>query len=131
MNCLSLLVICILFSIAFSLPDPVYTIHYLKTFRRDLIEGSFGCGNAIVYGTYLYPKGLVDALYMLASPHVYGFNSRCQRKETYVKVLGADQDYSKLSAFGNIENQMHDEISRVSATNIIIDWKYLPEESKR
>lgn len=76
------------------LPEPVYTVHYVRSYRRDLVDSYFGCGKAIVYGTFLYPMGTVDALYALMNPHVYGINANCQRKDTYVKLFGEAQDYA-------------------------------------
>ena len=73
---------------AHALPDPVYTIHYVKSYRRDLIENNFGCGKSIVYGTYLHNLGAVDALYALTNSNIYGFNANCQRKDTYMKIFG-------------------------------------------
>lgn len=76
-----------------ALTEPTYTIHYVRSYRRDLIESYFGCGKSVVYGTYLYPMGLVDALFALSNSHIYGFNANCQRKDTYIKLFGEAQDY--------------------------------------
>ncbi len=83
-----LLLLSALVAVALTLPEPIYTIHYLRSYRRDLVDGYFGCGKAIVYGTYLHPLGAVDALYALMNPHVYGINANCQRKDTYIKIFG-------------------------------------------
>jgi len=82
-----------LFIISFSIPEPTYTIHYLRSYRADQVERNFGCGQSIVYGTFLYPMGPVDALYTLLNSNMYGFNANCQRKDTYVKIFGTAQNY--------------------------------------
>lgn len=106
-------------------PDPTYTIHYLRSYRRDVIEQNFGCGHSVVYGTYLHPMGLVDALYMLANSHVYNFNSNCQRKHTFVKLFGWAQDYEQLSTnTAQVAEVIANSLNRVGSREIIIDWKY-------
>jgi hypothetical protein len=84
----ALLLILAFTAITVAIPEPTYTIHYVRSYRQDLIESYFGCGKSIVYGTYLHPLGLVDALYALSNSHVYGFNANCQRKDTYIKLFG-------------------------------------------
>ena len=85
-----------LLALAAPLPDPVYTIHYIRSYRKDLVQNNFGCGKSIVYGTYLYPIGEVDALYALMNSHVYGFSANCNRPATYIKMFGDAQDYAQL-----------------------------------
>lgn len=115
-----------------ALPEPVYTVHYLRTYRHDLIQKYFGCGKAIVYGVYLYPMGPVDAMYALMNPHIYGFSSNCQRKETFLKLFGDAQDYSKIIEINDsILNQISQNLIRASTKTIIVDWKYLPEGTLR
>lgn len=91
MNYLTLGIMIVVLGVA--LPEPTYTVHYVRNYRRDQIENNFGCGKAVVYGTYLHPLGVVDALYALSSGHIYGFNGNCQRKDTYVKLFGEAQDF--------------------------------------
>lgn len=115
-----------------ALPEPVYTIHYLRSYRNDLIQNYYGCSKAIVYGVYLYPMGPVDAMFALMNPHIYGFGSNCQRKATYLKLFGDAQDYSKLLDINeSIMNQISQTLNRANTKSIIIDWKYLPEGSLR
>ena len=110
-----------------SLPDPVYTIHYVRNYRKDLIRNNFGCGKSIVFGTYLYPIGAVDALYGLLSPHEFGFSSECGRPATYIKLFGDAQNYSKLLKFdGQVLRSISQTVDRTRAQTII-DWKYMPE----
>lgn len=82
-----------LLALAYALNEPTYTVHYLRNYRRDAVENNFGCGKSIVYGTYIHPMGLVDALFALSNSNIYGFNSNCQRKDTYMKIFGEAQDY--------------------------------------
>lgn len=113
------------------LPEPVYTIHYIKSYRKDLVQNNFGCGKSIVYGTYLYPIGEVDALYALMNSHVYGFSANCNRPATYIKMFGDAQDYAQLvKADSNRLNSLAQIGNRNRAT-IIVDWKYLPEGQQR
>jgi len=117
-------------SLALALPEPVYTIHYVRSYRGDQIQDNFGCGKSVVYGTYLHPMGPVDALYALMNSHIYGFQANCQRPKTYIKIFGDDQDYSKLDD-PNVGDQIGQILSRVSSKNLIIDWKYLPASNLR
>lgn len=87
-HCTILATLALIFSSAAALPEPTYTIHYVRSYRRDLVEANFGCGKSVVYGTYLYPLGTVDALYALTNSYIYGFNAGCQRKDTYAKIFG-------------------------------------------
>jgi hypothetical protein len=76
--------------------DVVYSVNYLKSFRKDTFEKYAGCSKSIAYGTYIYPKGIVDALYMLANPNIYGLNFQCNRVDTYLKLFGSAQDFDLL-----------------------------------
>lgn len=116
-----------------ALREPVFTIHYLRSYRPDLIQKNFGCEKSIVYGTYLYPMGPVDALYALLNPHTYsGLNANCHRSETYIKLFGDDQEYEQL--MGNpadVVKNIYNKIGRLSARQkVIVDWKYLPESGE-
>lgn len=129
---LSLTLIVIALALASAAPEPTYTIHYLRSYRKDLVDANFGCGKSIVYGTYLYPLGIVDGLYALSNGHIYGINSQCQRKDTYVKLFGEAQDFPLLVSKGSaIIDEVAGAINRAGTRKIIIDWKYLPEASKR
>ena len=112
---------------ALSLPDPVYTIHYVKSYRRDWLDKNFGCGKSIVFGTYVYPLGPVDALYGVINIHQLGLPG-CSRPATYVKLFGDAQDYSKIL---NLDTQIIRNISqsldRVRGETII-DWKFMPDD---
>lgn len=114
------------------LPEPVYTVHYVRSYRRDLVDSYFGCGKAIVYGTFLHPMGAVDALYALMNPHVYGINANCQRKDTYIKLFGEAQDYAELIKLGE---QMHtlieNAVGRLGSRKAVLEWKYLPKEADK
>ena len=122
----------LLMTLGLALPEPTYTVHYVRNYRRDQIENNFGCGKAVVYGTYLHPMGVVDALYALSSGHIYGFNGNCQRKDTYVKLFGEAQDFEKLTQqTSNVIEQIANTLGRLPTRKVIIDWKYLPEEGKR
>ena len=110
-----------------SLPDPVYTIHYVRSYRRDWLEKNFGCGKSVVFGTYLYPLGPVDALYGVINTHQLGL-SGCSRPATYVKLFGDAQDYSKiLNIDGQIIRNIGQTLDRIRGETII-DWKYMPED---
>lgn len=129
---LLLLVLPALLPLVLALPDPVYTLHYLKHYLREQVEKSFGCGKAIVYGTYIHPMGPVDGLYGLLNGNMFGFNSRCQRPDTYVKIFGNAQNYELLVEGSNsVLDQIVNAISRSSVRKVIVEWKYLPEEGKR
>lgn len=111
-----------------ALPDPVYTIHYVRSYRNDLIPNNFGCQKSVVYGVYLYPLGPVDALYALMNSQIYGFSSGCQRKLTYIKLFGDAQDYSKLMDINeSIISQIIQSLTRGGARAVIINWKHFPE----
>jgi hypothetical protein len=56
--------------------ETVYTVHYLRSYREDVIESNFGCSKSILYGTYEYPNGAVDALYVLTNS-LFEFNTQC------------------------------------------------------
>jgi len=110
-----------------ALPEPVYTVHYVRSYRRDVVENNFGCGKAVAYGTYLYPLGPVDALYALMNGHIYGFNANCQRKDTYLKLFGEAQDYQQLVTLGaQTGATVEAGIGRTGVKKVIIEWKYLP-----
>lgn len=47
--------------------ETVYTVHYLRSYREDVVENNFGCSQSILYGTYEFPSGTVDALYVLTN----------------------------------------------------------------
>ena len=122
-----LAILAALLALTSSLPNPVYSIHYLKSYRGDLVSNNFGCGKSIAYGTYVYPLGPVDALYALINSHVYGFSSNCQRPATYVKLFGDAQDYDiLLKDTAAVVNHMTQTLRRVPTKNVIIDWKYMP-----
>jgi hypothetical protein len=126
----ALLLLAALALLAHALPEPIYTLHYVRSYRRDLVESYFGCGKSVVYGTYLYPLGPVDALYALMNSHVYGFNANCQRKDTYLKLFGAAQDYAQLIGLGGqIVSTVEAAVGRTGIKKLVIDWKYLPEEA--
>ena len=107
-------------SLAYPSPEPVYTIHYLRSYRNDLLQTNFGCGKSIVFGTYLYPLGPVDALYVLINGHQVGVSSSCNRPATYIKLFGDAQDYSKIGP--SMYNQLDSVINRGT---VIIDWKHM------
>jgi hypothetical protein len=122
MGLLSLLVV------SLAIVEPTYTIHYLKSYRSDLVEKNFGCGQSIVYGTYLFPMGPVDALYTLLNANMYGFNGQCQRKDTYIKLFGSAQNYDLLmDPNPSIVDMIANAVSRSNTKKVIIDWKHLPE----
>jgi hypothetical protein len=128
----TLLLLLSFITLASTLPDPIYTLHYVKSYRRDVVDNNFGCGKSMVYGTYIHPLGAVDGLYTLMNSHIYGFNGVCQRKDTYIKIFGEAQDFSQLTTQTNvIVDQINGAINRIPTKKLIIDWKYLPEESKR
>ncbi len=74
----------------------MFSVNYVQSYRSDLIKKNLGCGNSIAYGNYIYPKGIIDALYMISNLHVYSINFDCQRKETFAKIFGYSQDYENL-----------------------------------
>lgn len=100
-----------------ALPDPVYTIHYLRSYRHDLVQNNLGCGKSVVYGVYLYPLGAVDALYAHMNGHTVGISTNCNHPATYMKLFGDAQDYSKIEP--SMYSQIDSTISRARATPII------------
>ena len=90
------------------------------------VKDAFGCGKSIVYGTYLYPLGLVDALYMLSNSQMYGIGG-CQRPRTFMKIFGDAQDYAEIMNVGNVVDRVVGQIARVSVKEIVVDWEYFPE----
>jgi len=124
-----LAILALIATLATALPDPVYTIHYLRSYRNDLLQNNFGCGKSVVYGTYLYPIGPVDALYALMSGHSIGVSvSGCQRPATYMKLFGDAQDYSKIQPA--MYSAMTNALNRARGT-VIIDWKYMSDGPER
>lgn len=76
--------------------NSVYTIPYTRIFRPDLIDKYIGCGYNIAYASYTIPEGLRDAAFIFANPYQFGNAFRCSPRDTYLKVFGYAQDYSKL-----------------------------------
>ncbi len=114
-----------------AVPEPIYNLHYIKSFRGDQVNKNFGCGKSIVYGTYLYPMGPLDGLYMLLNSYTYGFNGNCQRNRTFIKLFGHAQDYQEIIKDNNAADSINQQIARANIKDLIIDWSYLPEESSR
>ena len=115
-------------NLAFGLPDPVYTIHYLRNYRSDMVENNFGCRKSIVFGTYIYPLGPVDAVYGLINSHQFGLSRACQRPASYIKLFGEAQDYKKIT---NANSKITDSISQSLVQvkmPLIVDWKYMPAD---
>jgi hypothetical protein len=126
-----IVVIALICVFATAIPEPVYTIHYVRNYRRDQASDNFGCGKAVVFGTYLHPTGAVDALYTLINANVYNLSLNCPRKSSYMKLFGDAQDYSKLmQTYTQNLNGISTTASR-ARVDIIIDWKYLPEGEER
>ena len=106
--------------LSLTLPNPVYTIHYVRSYRKDLVRNNFGCGKSVVFGTYLYPIGAVDALHGLLNPHEFGFSAECGRPATYIKLFGDAQNYTKLLKLdGQILRSMSQVLDRTRAQTII------------
>ena len=120
--------------LSLSLQDPVYTIHYVKNYRNDKLQDNFGCKKSVVFGSYTYPLGLIDAAYGLINYHQFGFSVACQRPMQYIKIFGEAQDYKQLT---NVNDQQIKKIGlnlQIVNIPIIVDWKYMPaaeEERER
>lgn len=124
-----LVTIALIATLAYTLPDPVYTIHYLRSYRNDLVQNNLGCGKSVVFGTYLYPLGPVDALYALINGHSVGVpGANCNRPATYIKLFGDAQDYSKIEP--SMYASLTSTITRTRGT-AIIDWKYMSDGPAR
>jgi hypothetical protein len=108
-----------------------YSINYVKSFRPDLISKFIGCEEkSVVYGSYLYPSGPMDALYIYLFPGTYAARFNCPQRDLYVKLFGTAQNYEELLATDPsvVSDKVIREINRM-ITNYIIDWKYLPSEN--
>lgn len=68
----------------------IFTVQYAKSFRRDLLDEYMGCkqNSSIIYGTYLYPGGVKDALYVYLNQGVYQTRLSCSSQNHYVKIFG-------------------------------------------
>lgn len=68
----------------------IYTIQYAKSYRRDLLDDYMGCkqNSSIIYGTYLHPGGVKDALYVYLNQGVYQTRLSCTNQNYYVKIFG-------------------------------------------
>lgn len=104
----------------------VYTIQYSKSYRRDLLDKYMGCQQKerISYGTYVYPGGVKDALYVYLNQGTYQGGLTCNNQNTYVKVFGTEQNYPSLLASDptTVATQLRQAVGRINPT-YIISWK--------
>lgn len=108
----------------------VYSIHYVQSFRSDVIQHNIGCEDAVAYGVYVYPNGAIDAMHMLLNGNVYGFSQMCRKKDTYYKLFGTQQDYDELfrKSATIVKEHLIGAINRGGAQALIIDWKAEPNK---
>ena len=57
-----------------------------------------GCkqNSTIIYGTYLYPTGVKDALYVFLNQGTYQAYLSCNNPNKLFKIFGTEQNYEHL-----------------------------------
>ena len=125
--CLILAVLTLSAYLGSGLPDPVYTIHYLRNYRSDMMNSNAGCSKSVVFGTYIHPLGPVDAVYGLLNSQQFNIPKSCQRPASYIKIFGEAQDYKQIiNVNEQLINTISQNLNRVKMP-LVVDWKYMPE----
>lgn len=83
-----------------------------------------GCNHSsIAFGTYTYPMGVKDALYVFLNQGTYQSYVNCPFKHVYVKLFGTEQDYNQIlnAEPGTVADRVKQMTSRINP-NYIVDW---------
>lgn len=87
-----------------------------------------GCqqNSTIIYGTYLYPSGAKDALFVYLNQGTYQTRLACRNDQNkFVKLFGTEQDYDELlKADPSIAAESVKYTVRSINPHYIVSWKY-------
>lgn len=91
-----------------------------------------GCkqNSTIIYGTYLYPTGAKDAVFVYMNQGTYQTHLSCNNQNNFVKIFGTEQDYEQLIATEptSVANNVKQSLARLNPS-YVISWKQSLKEN--